>query len=279
MYSRTLSVIALLAVSASCLDLCDYYGKIGRLHEHPECMPRGRPEEEIDFLPEITTTEAPRIGFCSSSAALIQCTADSITCPLSGQICIQSDGEKCCQIVTAGIPASEINSKAGQCPRPLGISVLQDNTVGCWMDSNCPGIQKCCVEPNPVTNSATRICRDPVGISSTSICNLALAVGSCTAPGVRYYYDSSSARCNQFMYSGCGGNANNFQSLASCQATCGNSGIKKTPQCPPDANSGLNCLFAHADACNTDSDCLGRENTVQPSCCMTSCGYKICYQY
>lgn len=68
--------------------------------------------------------------------------------------------------VFSGIPASEINSKSGSCPRPLGISVFQDNTIGCWMDSNCPGIQKCCVEPNPVTNSATRICRDPVGIAS-----------------------------------------------------------------------------------------------------------------
>uniref|UniRef100_A0A1I7T4Y6 BPTI/Kunitz inhibitor domain-containing protein n=1 Tax=Caenorhabditis tropicalis TaxID=1561998 RepID=A0A1I7T4Y6_9PELO len=256
------------------IDICEYYRHIGKLHEHPECARQ--------FSTPAPTTAAPRIGFCSSSAALIQCTADAQTCPLSGQVCIQSDGNKCCQIVTAGIPASEINSKSGSCPRPLGISVLQDTTIGCWMDSNCPGIQKCCVEPNPVTNSATRICRDPVGIASkksTSICSLPLAVGSCTAPAVRFYYDASSGRCNQFMFSGCGGNANNFQSLASCQATCGQSGVVGTPACPNDANAGLNCLFAHADACNSDSDCLGRENTAQPSCCMTSCGYKICYQY
>ncbi|KAK6018403.1 WAP-type 'four-disulfide core, partial [Ostertagia ostertagi] len=100
------------------------------------------------------------------SAALIQCTSDAVTCPLSGQVCIQSDGNKCCQIETAGIPASEINAKSGSCPRPLGISVFQDAAIGCWMDNNCPGIQKCCVEPNPVTNSATRICRDPVGVRS-----------------------------------------------------------------------------------------------------------------
>lgn len=28
-------------------------------------------------------------------------------------------------------------------------------------------------------------------------------------------------KCSRFTYSGCGGNPNNFQSLASCQATCG----------------------------------------------------------
>ncbi|VDO69294.1 unnamed protein product [Heligmosomoides polygyrus] len=117
------------------------------------------------------------------------------------------------------------------------------------------------------------------GDTGTSLCSLPLTVGSCTAPTTRFYYDSSSASCKRFIYSGCGGNANNFQSLASCQATCGSSGITGTPQCPADANAGLNCLFSHADACNSDNDCLGRENTVQPSCCMTSCGYKICYQY
>ncbi|CAJ0950883.1 unnamed protein product, partial [Mesorhabditis belari] len=280
------------------LDICKYYEMTGKLHEHPECLKGAPPEvkktRKLSTLEKIfSTTEGsastrliastkPPLGFCPSSAALIQCTADLQVCPLSGQICVQSDGNKCCQIVTAGIPASEINAKSGSCPRPLGISVLQDTTIGCWLDSNCPGIQKCCVEPNPVTNSATRICRDPVGISSefgSSICNQPLAVGSCTAPTARYYYDAGAGRCTQFMYSGCGGNANNFQSLSSCQATCGSSGITGTPSCPADANSGLNCLFAHADACNTDSDCLGRENTQQPSCCMTTCGYKICYQY
>uniref|UniRef100_A0A914P994 BPTI/Kunitz inhibitor domain-containing protein n=1 Tax=Panagrolaimus davidi TaxID=227884 RepID=A0A914P994_9BILA len=177
------------------------------------------------------------------------------------------------------VPVSHINSKPGRCPQPLGISALQDTTTGCWLDSNCPGIQKCCLEPNPVTNTATRICRDPEGVSSDSICNQPLAVGSCTAPSIRYYYDASSGSCRSFQYSGCGGNANNFQSLASCQATCSGSGIRGTPACPATANAGLNCLFAHADACQTDADCLGRENTVQPSCCMTKCGYRVCFLY
>lgn len=127
-------------------------------------------------------------------------------------------------VLFPGIPVSHINAKPGRCPQPLGISALQDTTVGCWLDTNCPGIQKCCLEPNPVTNTATRICRDPEGISSDSVCNLPLAIGSCTAPSIRYYYDASAGRCNSMTYSGCGGNANNFQSLASCQATCSGSG-------------------------------------------------------
>ncbi|VDL78319.1 unnamed protein product [Nippostrongylus brasiliensis] len=84
---------ALVAVGYS-LDLCDYYSLTGQLGNHPECR-KGMPEQE-------TTQPPKRIGFCSSSAALIQCTADADTCPLSGQVCIQSDGNKCCQIETAG---------------------------------------------------------------------------------------------------------------------------------------------------------------------------------
>ncbi|VDP33343.1 unnamed protein product [Heligmosomoides polygyrus] len=145
----------------TCFEVLEYAGHpFGQL----DFFPRGSLPKEYSSPQKGLSLLSGRNHFCFSSSALIQCTADAVTCPLSGQVCIQSDGNKCCQIETAGIPASEINSKSGSCPRPLGISVFQDAAIGCWMDSNCPGIQKCCVEPNPVTNSATRICRDPVGV-------------------------------------------------------------------------------------------------------------------
>uniref|UniRef100_A0A1I7YUV6 BPTI/Kunitz inhibitor domain-containing protein n=1 Tax=Steinernema glaseri TaxID=37863 RepID=A0A1I7YUV6_9BILA len=276
MHTKTLLLVGFLAFGCALsqrVDWCEYWRRIGKLAEHPECV-RG-----IDVETSTMATARPELPVCTIHSALIQCAADRETCPRSGQVCTQSDGTMCCQSVTDGIPVSHINAKPGSCPPPLGISVLQDSTVGCWLDSNCPGIQKCCLEPNAVTNSATRICRDPIGIPGHSVCNLPLAVGSCTAPSVRFYYDASSGKCNSFTYSGCGGNANNFQSLRSCEDTCHSSGIRGTPACPADANAGLNCLFAHADACKTDADCLGRENSAQPSCCMTTCGYRICYQY
>lgn len=46
-------------------------------------------------------------------------------------------------------------------------------------------------------------------------------------------------KCSRFTYSGCGGNPNNFQSLASCQATCGAVGEygseSRTDQSEPDS--------------------------------------------
>ena len=76
------------------LGLCEYYAKLGRLDEHPEC------QRAIEATK--TTTPRPAPAVCSINAALVQCTSDSVSCPKSGQICTQSDGSECCQDVTVG---------------------------------------------------------------------------------------------------------------------------------------------------------------------------------
>jgi len=53
-----------------------------------------------------------------------------------------------------------------------------------------------------------------------SDCQLPVDVGPCFAYQVRWYHDPSSARCRQFHYGGCQGNANNFFSLDDCQTAC-----------------------------------------------------------
>uniref|UniRef100_A0A803TQK6 BPTI/Kunitz inhibitor domain-containing protein n=1 Tax=Anolis carolinensis TaxID=28377 RepID=A0A803TQK6_ANOCA len=61
--------------------------------------------------------------------------------------------------------------------------------------------------------------RNPLlgGVSSEnlpSICKLPPEQGkwSCSEKISRYYYNQKSKHCEQFIYSGCGGNANNFSS-------------------------------------------------------------------
>ncbi|KAI6189489.1 hypothetical protein M3Y97_00014000 [Aphelenchoides bicaudatus] len=242
-----------------------------------------------------------KLNVCSSSAAMIICTKDLANeCPESGQVCTLSDRTRCCQNILRvrqwqsdmennknsslvryirltlllgdrGIPVSYINAKPGECPQPIGISGTPDNSQsGCWLDSNCPGVQKCCLEPNPSSSQSTRICRDPLGLSKklgSSVCNLPLAVGSCTAPVTRYYVAEIATISSR------------FQAVKQRAVIWTALGVQGTPLCPADANTNINCLFAHADACTTDQDCLGRENSVQPSCCMTKCGFRICYLY
>ncbi|XP_008291336.1 tissue factor pathway inhibitor a [Stegastes partitus] len=51
-------------------------------------------------------------------------------------------------------------------------------------------------------------------------CHLAEAPGPCRGLVRRYFFDSQSQQCRPFFYGGCFGNANNFRSMADCQAKC-----------------------------------------------------------
>lgn len=51
-------------------------------------------------------------------------------------------------------------------------------------------------------------------------CFQELAAGSCTQAIVRYYYDPTTKKCQQFSYTGCNGNDNNFATNAECVSFC-----------------------------------------------------------
>nr|AVM38374.1 KT1 [Eudiplozoon nipponicum] len=54
--------------------------------------------------------------------------------------------------------------------------------------------------------------------SPLSTCQLPQMVGMCRASFPRFYFDGK--KCTEFIYGGCGGNANNFQTKAECESTC-----------------------------------------------------------
>ena len=45
-------------------------------------------------------------------------------------------------------------------------------------------------------------------------------VGVCNASMTRYFYNAQTGHCELFVYSGCGGNENNFPTLEECMKTC-----------------------------------------------------------
>ncbi|XP_063243522.1 trypsin inhibitor-like [Bacillus rossius redtenbacheri] len=51
-------------------------------------------------------------------------------------------------------------------------------------------------------------------------CNLPMEVGPCSDFTPRYYYNTDTQRCEEFMFGGCEGNYNNFELLFECQAQC-----------------------------------------------------------
>ena len=60
-----------------------------------------------------------------------------------------------------------------------------------------------------------RACDDPA-----RACGLPASRGPCQAAIPRWFHNAASGRCERFVYGGCGGNANNFTTLAECQQAC-----------------------------------------------------------
>nr|XP_054928942.1 actinia tenebrosa protease inhibitors-like [Dermacentor andersoni] len=54
-------------------------------------------------------------------------------------------------------------------------------------------------------------------------CYLPMKAGPCYGYFPRYYYNTTTNSCEQFIYGGCQGNANNFPTLEKCESVCSNS--------------------------------------------------------
>lgn len=59
--------------------------------------------------------------------------------------------------------------------------------------------------------------KDP---DESDVCSQTLQRGSCSGSERRFFYNSSSRRCQSFMFSGCGGNMNNFSHRRHCIRKC-----------------------------------------------------------
>lgn len=58
------------------------------------------------------------------------------------------------------------------------------------------------------------------GNADTSVCNLPHERGPCLAEIMSWGFDPSSGLCVQFIYGGCGGNENNFETKEACEQHC-----------------------------------------------------------
>jgi hypothetical protein len=83
------------------------------------------------------------------------------------------------------------------------------------------------------------------GGTSPSLCALPAETGPCEAYFPRFFHNAETGFCESFVYGGCEGNENNFETLEECTATCGSKAL---------------------DACEDNGDCLLRAKGCCGAC-------------
>ncbi|VDK68293.1 unnamed protein product [Litomosoides sigmodontis] len=121
---------------------------------------------------------------------------------------------------------------------------------------------------------------------STDICQHPIEVGECSGVFPRFAYDLIANECRQFTYGGCGGNGNNFGSIAECKETCVREQRNVSVQCPVVDISlcvepcalfvnrrgcrECTCPVAHTTTYNQTKNGLAESSTSSPAMSFTS---------
>ncbi|KAL1235586.1 Papilin [Trichinella pseudospiralis] len=86
------------------------------------------------------------------------------------------------------------------------------NKISTQTTTEVPAVHSTQAQPKPI--------KAKLLLPGDELCNLQKARGHCNSYELRYYFNRDAGRCEFFFYSGCGGNKNNFKTLAQCELFC-----------------------------------------------------------
>ncbi|XP_075820048.1 WAP four-disulfide core domain protein 6A-like [Microtus pennsylvanicus] len=95
------------------------------------------------------------------------------------------------------------------CPRHK-VKCTGEKTDTCSRHRDCPKKKKCCLF------ACKKVCMDP----KIDVCSLPKDSGPCLFEVPRWYYNKETGLCTEFIYGGCQGNLNNFESESVCKSIC-----------------------------------------------------------
>ncbi|KAI6229091.1 hypothetical protein M3Y99_01149400 [Aphelenchoides fujianensis] len=125
-------------------------------------------------------------------------------------------------------PTSGGSSRPIDCPhgppyaRPREDEQAAEQPVVCSSlgPNTCPSTHYCVTNPDETNGVCCATKR--------FACNLEAETGGCNRPQTRFHYDADSQACLPFVYAGCGGNANNFETETACTRFCVGVGAGET---------------------------------------------------
>jgi hypothetical protein len=104
------------------------------------------------------------------------------------------------------------------------------------------------------------------------ICTLPIDPGRCEAYVPSFGFSAADGNCQRFIYGGCEGNANRFETLAECEAQCGGT-LSRCPTTVPSTAALGGCAIGAALVCTYDAaGCLCAVtssqacNKIEPDC-------------
>ncbi|XP_052769423.1 papilin-like [Mya arenaria] len=130
---------------------------------------------------------------------------------------------------------------------------------------------------------SNRKCKRACGNSTCPVCNLPSAAGPCKGSFQRFFFNIQTCMCEPFIYGGCGGNENKYDTKEECQALCGSIMCPVCNLPPKRGGCKANLQRWHFDAAScsckpfTYGGCGGNMNRfLSEADCKGACGSYPC---
>lgn len=94
--------------------------------------------------------------------------------------------------------------------------------------------------------------------TKTDICQLKLDPGSCKKLKPSYYFNNETERCEEFIYGGCNGNENRFETRLECNSRC-NKKVTYEELCLSSLEKGYFCYFDYDNGDDNDENIVDKE--------------------